>query len=164
MNVSKTRLSKIAVNFVLFCVLLAASSSVTADPPIELPPITVYADFQGGSEVLCYGLGCSSILGSTISQALYEEINDSIGQGDIVVHLPVQDILDNPNNSETGVTCDSDLEIRTNHARQDVGPYLPNLDIMDAVKINYEQGDSETGVIQCRYCGVPVVLIPSTCG
>lgn len=164
MTVLNPNFLRLVPSFMLACTLANFTSLALADPPIVLPPMTVYGIGYGGPEVLCSGMDCSSIMGSIISQALFEAINDEIGQEDIVVEIPVQDILDNPSNSETGVTCNSDEEIRLNHAVQDLGPYLPSLDVMDGVKINYEQGDSETGVIQCRYCSVPVVLIAGTCG
>lgn len=164
MSTSKPEFFRLVPSLILSCPLAYFSSLALADPPIVLPPMTVYGVSYGGPEVLCTGMDCSDIMGTVISQALFQAVHDEIGQEDITVELPVQDIADNPYNQETGVTCNSPEEIRSSHAKQDLGPYLPSLNLLDAVRINYEQGDSEIGVIQCRYCTVPVVLIESTCG
>lgn len=165
MSISKPQLFRLAPSLTLPCLLtIFCSPAMADDPPIVLPPITVTAVWHGGSETLCTGMNCSSILGSTVSQAIYQEVNAQIGQADIFFDIPIQDIPDNPNNSETGVTCASDEEIRLSHAVQDIGPQLSSLDVLDGVRIHYESGQSELGVIQCIICGVPVVQIPSTCG
>lgn len=144
--------------------LISATPAIAEEPPIVLPPITVVATWSGNSTVLCSGMGCSDMLGSIVTQSLIQTLNDEISSEDITFVLPVQDVPDNPYNQETGANCASDEEIRTSHANQDVGQILTTLSISDVVRIHYNNGDTELGVIECTSCSVPVRLISSTCG
>jgi hypothetical protein len=154
--------------FLLVIFLSPASNPVYADePPIELPPITVIAPKLGsGFHYVCGALNpCDEMLGAQAWYSILEEEADQIGEGGdaAIIVLPVEDIPNNPSNQEANANCNSDEEIRTNHANQDIGPVLMNLDIGDMVRIHYGSGETELAIIKCKVCSVPAELIPATC-
>ena len=76
--------------------------------------------------------------------------------------VEVMDLLRNPNGDDT-VHCGSMDEIRQAEASNQVGPYLPQLENGDVVRIQYGNGQTEVYFIVNRFSTLPAIAIPGTC-
>ncbi len=76
----------------------------------------------------------------------------------------VSTMPNNPNNNEETADCSAVPSVRMNHARSDIALRLTTLRVGQVVEVEYDNGQSELFIIDCRVCTITGVPVPGSCG
>jgi len=116
---------KVLINFFAILALFSPTANF-ADPPIQLPTITVIGMSQSlGPTLICMGPTCADILGLSGYDALMSIAEEAMPDGgEYTTYVLIKDIPDNPYNQNPDVNCSSDGEARIAHAITDIAPQI----------------------------------------